>query len=50
MPKVVEFYHLTEDSEEVAQFCFEDEDDDEYEYADKSDAYGIINPTRPRPR
>jgi hypothetical protein len=42
--------HLTEDGEEVAQFCFENEDDAEYEYDDKSDAYGIVNPTRPRTR
>jgi hypothetical protein len=44
--------HLTEDGEEVAQFCFENEDDDEDddEYDDKSDAYGIVNPTRPRTR
>ncbi len=38
--------HLTEDGEEVAQFCFENEDDDEYD--NNSDAYGIVNPTRPR--
>jgi len=46
MPKVEEFYHLTEDGEEAAQFCFEHayEDDDEY------DAYEIVNPTRPRSR
>ena len=46
MPKVEEFYHLTEDGEEGAQFCFENayEDDDEY------DEYEIVNPTRPRSR
>jgi len=62
MPKVEEFYpsraslrepqglstgsndYLTEDDEEAAQFCVEVEDDDE------NDAYGIVNPTRPRPR
>jgi hypothetical protein len=54
VPKVKEFYpsrasgsndHLTENGEEVAQFYFENEDDDEYE--DKSDANGIINSTSP---
>ena len=35
-----EFYHLTKDAEEVAQFCFKNEDDDEYEYDDKNDAQG----------
>ena len=46
MPKVEEFYHLTEDGEEAAQFCFENayEDDDEY------DEYEVVNPTRPHPR
>ena len=50
MPKVKEFYHLTEDGEEVAQFSFDNEDDDEYddEYDDKSDADGIVNSLRPR--
>ncbi len=47
MPKVKEFYHLTENGEEVAQFYFENEDDDEYEDEDKSDAYGIINSNSP---
>ena len=42
MPKVEEFYHLTEDGEEAAQFCVENADDDE------NDAYGIVNPTLPR--
>jgi len=50
MPKIEEFYHLTEDGEEVAQFCAKNEDDDEYEYDDKSHASGIVNPTRPRSR
>ena len=44
MPKIEEFYHLTEDGEEAGQFCVEDEDDDE------NDAYEIVNPTRPRSR
>ena len=44
MPKIEEFYHLTEDGEEVAQFCAKNEDDD------KSHASGIVNPTRPRSR
>jgi len=44
MPKVEEFYHLTEDGEEPAQFCFENE----YEDDDENDAYGIVNPTRLR--
>jgi len=43
-----EFCHLTEDGEEAAQFCFKNEDDDEYEYDEKSDAWGIVNSTRPR--
>jgi hypothetical protein len=55
MPKVEEFYpsrasgsndHLTEDGEEAAQFCVENE----YEDDDENDAYGIVNPTRPRSR
>jgi hypothetical protein len=46
VPKVKEFYHLTEDGEEVAQFSFDNEDDDEYD--DKSDADGIVNSLRPR--
>jgi hypothetical protein len=46
VPKVKEFYHLTEDGEEVAQFIFDNEDDDEYD--DKSDADGIVNSLRPR--
>ena len=46
MPKVKEFYHLTEDGEEVGQCCVEDE----YEDDDENDAYEIVNPTRPRPR
>ena len=51
MPKVEEFCpsrasgsndHLTEDSDEAAQFCIENEyEDDEFE---------IVNPTRSRPR
>jgi len=44
MPKVEEFYHLTEDGEEARQFCVENESEDD----DKNDAYGIVNPTRPR--
>ena len=53
VPKVEEFYpsrasgsndHLTEDGEEAAQFCVENE----YEDDDENDAYGIVNPTRPR--
>ena len=44
MPKVEEFYHLTEDGEKAAQFCVENED----EYDDENDAYEIVNPTRPR--
>jgi len=48
VPKVKEFYHLTENGEKVAGFCFENEDDDEYEYDDKSDADGIVNSLRPR--
>ncbi len=44
MSKVEGFYHLTEDGEEAAQFCVENEDEDE------NDAYEIVNPTRPRPR
>ena len=46
MPKVGEFYHLTEDGEEVGQFCVENE----YEDDDENDAYEIVNPTRPRAR
>jgi hypothetical protein len=55
MPKVEEFNpsrasgsndHLTEDGEEAAQFCVENE----YEDDDENDAYGIVNPTRPRSR
>jgi hypothetical protein len=55
MPKVEEFYpsrasesndHLTEDGEEAAQFCVENE----YEDDDENDAYGIANPTSSRPR
>jgi hypothetical protein len=46
MPKVEEFYHLTEDGEEVTQFCVENE----YEDDDENDAYEIVNPTRPRSR
>ncbi len=46
MPKVEEFYHLTEDGEKAAQFCVENED----EYDDENDAYEIVNPTRPRTR
>jgi hypothetical protein len=46
MSKVEEFYHLTEDGEEAAQFCVENE----YEDDDENDAYGIVNPTRPRSR
>ena len=42
MPKVEEFYHLTEDGEKAAQFCVENEDE--------NDAYEIVNPTRPRSR
>ena len=42
MPKVKEFYHLSEDGEETAQFCVENE------YDDENDAYEIVNPTRPR--
>jgi hypothetical protein len=44
MPKVEEFYHLTEDAEEAAQFYVENE----YEDDDENDAYGIVIPTRPR--
>jgi len=44
MPKVEEFYRLTEDGEETAQFYVEYE----YEDDDKNDAYEIVNPTRPR--
>jgi hypothetical protein len=47
VPKVKEFYHLTENGEEVTQFSFENEDDDEYEDEGKSDAYGIVNSTSP---
>ena len=55
MPKVEEFYpsrasgsndHLTEDGEDVTQFCVENE----YEDDDENDAYEIVNPTRPRSR
>jgi len=46
MPKVEEFYHLTEDGEEVTQFCVENE----YEDDDENDSYKIVNPTRPRSR
>ncbi len=46
MPKVEEFYHLTEDGEEVTQFCVENE----YEDDDANDASEIVNPTRPRSR
>jgi hypothetical protein len=46
MPKVEEFYHLREDGEEAAQFCVENE----YEDDDENDAYEIVNPTRPRSR
>jgi hypothetical protein len=54
MPKVEEFYpsrasgsndHLTEDGEEAAQFCVDNEYED-----DENDAYEIVNPTRSRPR
>ena len=49
MPKVEEFYHLTEDGVKAAQFCVENED--EYEDDDdENDACEIVNPTRPRPR
>ena len=44
MPKVEEFYHLTEGGEEAAQFYVENE----YEDDDENDAYGIVNPARPR--
>ena len=40
--------HLTVGDEEAYERCFEYEDDDEYD--EKSDAYGIVNPTRPRSR
>ena len=55
MTKVVEFYpsrasgsndHLTEDGEEATQFCIKNEYEDDHE----DDAYGIVNPTRPRTR
>ncbi len=44
--KKEEFYYLSEDGEKAAQFCVEDEDEDD----DENDAYGIVNPTRPRSR
>jgi hypothetical protein len=44
MPKVEEFYCLTEDIEESAKFCFENE----YEDDDENDACEIINRSRPR--
>ncbi len=44
MPKVEEFYHLTEDGEEAAQFCVENEPGDD----DENDAHEIVNPTPPR--
>jgi hypothetical protein len=44
MPKVEEFYHLTEDGEEAAHICVDNENDDENE------AYGSVNPTRTRTR
>ena len=31
MPKVEEFYQLTKDGEEAAQFCVENEDEDDDE-------------------
>jgi hypothetical protein len=34
MPKIEEFYHLTKNREEAAQFCVEDE----YEDDDENDA------------
>ena len=46
VPKVEEFYLLTEDGKESTQFCVENE----YEDDDANDAYEIVNPTRPRPR
>ena len=46
MPKVEEFYLLTEDGKEFAQFFVENE----YEGYDANDAYEIVNPTRPRSR
>ncbi len=46
VPKVEEFYHLIEDNEEAAQFCVENE----YEDDDENDAYEIVNLTRPRSR
>jgi hypothetical protein len=55
VPKVKEFCpsraswsndHPTEGCEEPAQFCFEDE----YEDDDENDANQIVNPTRPRTR
>ena len=46
MPKVEEFYHLTEDGGEAGQFWVENE----YEDDDENDASEIVNPTRPRSR
>jgi hypothetical protein len=55
VPKVEEFFpsrafgsndHLTEDGEVAAQFCVENE----YEDDDENNAYGIVNPTHPRSR
>jgi hypothetical protein len=46
MPKVEEFYHLSDDGKEAAQLCIEEE----YENDNEDDAYGITNPARPRPR
>ena len=39
--------HLIVGDEEASECCFKYEDD---EYDEKSDAYGIVNPTRPRSR